>query len=186
MLKEKYQKLVIPKMREIFGYKNNLAVPRIIKVAINTGLGKILSNFDSSKRETIIQGISNDLSLICGQKPILTRAKKAISGFKIREGSVVGLKATLRGNRAYEFLERLINIALPRSRDFRGISLESIDKGGNLTTGVKEHIVFPEIQPEKSKITFGLEVTIVTDVKDRGEAIQLFRLIGFPLREEQK
>jgi len=183
MLKEKYQNLVIPKMRELFGYKNNLVTPRIIKVVINTGIGKILGNLDPSKREPIIQGVLNDLALISGQKPILTRAKKAISGFKTRENSIVGAKITLRENRAYEFLERLINVVLPRSRDFRGISFKTVDKRGNLTIGIGEHIVFPEIQPEKAKVAFGLEVTIVTNAKSKEEAIQFFKLMGFPLKE---
>jgi len=183
MLKEKYKNLVVPKMKEIFGYKNDLAAPRIIKVVVNTGFGKIISNLESSKKESVTQGILNDLALISSQKPIVTRAKKAVSGFKIRKNSIVGAKVTLRKNRAYNFLERLINIVLPRSRDFRGVSLKNIDKKGNLTIGIKEHIVFPEIQPEKTKVVFGLEVTIVSDAKTREEAIQFFKLMGVPLKE---
>jgi len=183
MLKERYKKIVIPKMREKFRYRNNLVVPRIMKVVINTGVGKILSNIDSSRKEVVTEGISYELALICGQKPIFTKAKKAISGFKTRKGSVVGAKVVLRKNRAYEFLDRLINIVLPRSRDFRGIPLRAIDKGGNLTIGIKEHMVFPEIQPEKSKAPFGLEVIIVINAKNREEAIEFFKLMGFPLRE---
>jgi len=186
MLKEVYKKVVIPKMRDFFKYKNDLAVPRIIKTVVNVGFGKILGGLDPSKNKPTIQSISNDLMLICGQKPILTKAKKAISGFKARKGSIVGAKVTFRGNRAYDFLERLINTALPRSRDFRGIPLKAIDKGGNLTIGVKEHLIFPEIQPEKSKVPFGLEITIVTNARTREEALNFFRLIGLPLKKEEK
>ena len=184
MLKTRYKKVVIPGMKKLFGYKNDLAVPSIQKIVINTSFGKIINNVDPSKKDDIIKNISHDVALICGQNPILTRAKKAISGFKLREDAIVGAKVTLRENRAYEFLARLINIALPRSRDFRGIPLKAVDKTGNLTTGIREQLVFPEIQPEKSKVVFGLEITVVSNAKTRREAIELFRLIGIPLREE--
>lgn len=184
MLSEKYQKTVIPQMKRSLGYKNDLAVPRMLKIVVNIGFGKILSNFDPSKRESMIQAISDDLTIICGQKPILTKVKKAISGFKVREGSVVGAKVTLRKSRAYEFLERLINIALPRSRDFQGIPLRAIDENGNLTIGIKEHLIFPEIHPEKSKVMFGLEITILTNAKTRKDAIEFFRLIGLPIKKK--
>ncbi len=183
-LQEKYKKEVIPEMKEKFGYKSVMAVPKITKVVVNVGVGKVLESVDPSKRENLLESISSDLALICGQKPIITKAKKAISGFKIRKGSSVGLKVTLRRKRMYDFLERLLNFALPRSRDFQGISQDCIDKGGNLTIGIKEHIVFPEIKPEKAKIIFGLEITIVTDAKSREEAIELYKLLGFPLKVE--
>lgn len=182
MLKEKYKKEVIPKMKKLFGYKSDMAVPKIEKVVLNTGIGKILNGTDPSKKEALIKSISQDLALISGQKPILTTAKKAVAGFKIRKGSPVGFKITLRKNRAFEFLARLINFALPRSRDFRGILQKSIDKNGNLTIGIREHITFPEIEPEKSKVIFGLEITVVTNAKTREEAVELFRLLGFPIR----
>lgn len=181
MLKEKYQKEVIPKMKEKFGYKNELAVPKIEKVVVNTGIGKILNNTDPSQREKVVQEIASDLAQITGQKPIVTKSKKSISAFKIRQGSIVGLKVTLRRQRMYDFLERLINIVIPRMRDFQGIPLKSIDKNGNLTIGIKEHIIFPEIQPEKTKRIFGLEITIVTNAKNKEEAIELFSLLNFPL-----
>lgn len=182
MLKEKYKKEVIPKMKKVFGYKSDMAVPKIEKVVLNTGVGKVFGGIDPSKRKTLIESIFQDLALLSGQKPILTSAKKAVAGFKIRKGSPVGLKITLRKNRAFEFLARLINSALPRSRDFRGILQKSIDKSGNLTIGVREHIVFPEIEPEKSKVIFGLEITVVSNAKTREEAVELFRLLGFPIR----
>jgi large subunit ribosomal protein L5 len=184
MLKEDYQKKVIPEMKKEFGYKNDLAVPRIEKVVINTGIGRILLNTDPSQREKTIEEISSDLALITGQKPLVTKSKKSISAFKLRKGMPVGLKVTLRRSRMFDFLDRLINIVIPRMRDFQGISRKSIDKNGNLTLGIKEHIIFPEIQPEKSKRIFGLEITIVTSAKTKEEAIRLFELIGFPLAKE--
>jgi len=176
-LKDKYTKEVIPKMKEKFGYKNNLAAPRIKKAVVNIGIGSIL------KDEKGQDFISRDLSLITGQKPVPTLAKKAISGFKTRQGMVVGLKVTLRGKRMFDFLSRLINIALPRTRDFRGLPPQSVDQGGNLSIGIKEHIVFPEILPEEVKKIFGLEITIVSNAKNREEAIELFRLLGFPIQK---
>ena len=174
--KEKFTKEVIPKMKERFGYKNNLAVPRILKVIVNTGTGKALKN------EKMQEMIAKNLAKITGQKPIFTLAKKAISGFKTRKGMIIGLKVTLRGKRMYDFLDRLIKAALPRIRDFRGIPEKSIDKEGNLTIGVKEHIIFPEIAQEEIKILFGLEIAIVTNAKKREEAIELFKLLGFPIK----
>jgi len=175
-LKEKYTKEVIPAMRKKFGYKNNLAVPKVVKVVVNTGIGKAL------KDKKMQEAIAKDLALITGQKPVSTLARGAISGFKIRKGMKVGLKVTLRGKKMYEFLERLIGTAIPRIRDFRGLPEKSIDKEGNLTVGIKEHIVFPEIAHEDVKTIFGLEVTVVTNAKDRKEAIELFKLLGFPIK----
>jgi len=163
-------------MRERFGYKNDLAVPKIEKVVVNAGIGKFLK--DEKAQETII----NDLAKITGQKPVYTLARKAISGFKIRKGMKVGLKVTLRKKRMYDFLDRLIHVAIPRIRDFRGIPEKSIDKEGNLSIGIKEHIIFPEIAHEDVKLIFGFEVTIVTNAKTREEAIELFKLLGFPIK----
>lgn len=178
MLQEKYKKEVVLKMKEKFGYKNDLSVPRIEKTIVNVGIGS--SGLKDEKAE---KAIAHDLSLITGQKSVPTLAKKAISGFKIRKGMVVGLKITLRGKRMFDFLSRLINIALPRTRDFRGLSLKSVDEGGNLSIGIKEHIIFPEISPEDIKRIFGLEVTVVTNAKKREEALELFKLLGFPIKE---
>jgi large subunit ribosomal protein L5 len=176
-IREKYIKEAIPAMREKFGYRNNMAVPRIMKVVVNTGIGRALK--DEKMQETI----ARDLAMITGQKAIPTLAKGAISGFKIREGMVVGLKATLRRKRMYEFLDRLVGAAIPRIRDFRGLPEESIDKRGNLNIGIKEHIIFPEIAHEDVRYIFGLEVAVVTNAKKREEAIELFRLLGFPIQK---
>jgi len=183
-LKEKYKNEVIPKMMEKFGYSSPMAVPRIEKVVLNAGIGKILGNIDASKREKAVEDMMADLALISGQKPIPTRAKKSISGFKVKKGAIVGLKVTLRRKRMYDFLARLIHLALPRVRDFQGISPDSFDQDGNLTIGIREHIVFPEIKPEKSKIHFGFEVCIVTTTKNKEESIELLKLLGFPIKEK--
>jgi len=182
-LPEKYQKEVIPSMQEKFGYKNNMAVPKIEKVIVNTGFGRLVSGKTSDEQKKIVDFILDDLALITGQKPILTQAKKSISGFKIQKGLPIGAMVTLRGKRMYDFLERLIQIALPRCRDFQGLEPNSIDKKGNLTIGIREHIAFPEILPEKAKNIFGLEITVVTDAKKREEGIKLLRFIGFPIKQ---
>jgi len=181
-LKEKYQKEVIPAMQEKFGYKNRMAVPKVEKVIVNTGFGRLAAEKTAEEQKKIQEAILNDLALICGQRPILTLARKSISGFKIRQGMPVGAQVTLRGKRMSDFLERLIHIVLPRSRDFRGIEPRAIDREGNLTIGIREHIAFPEILPEKAKDIFGLEVTVVTNAKSREEGIELLRLLGFPIK----
>jgi len=181
-LRDKYKEEVIPAMKEKFGYRNNLAVPRIEKVVVNTSFGKLISGKTSAEQKKIYEVILGDLSLITGQKPLLTSAKKSIAGFKIRQGMPVGAAVTLRGGRMEDFLERLIHIALPRSRDFRGIPTSSIDKKGNLTVAIKEHIAFPEILPEKARSIFGLEITIVTTADTREEGLELLKLLGLPLK----
>lgn len=186
MMQEQYKQEVIPKMKKRFGYSGVLEVPKIRNVVVHTGIGKLVAQKASKEQEQIAQQISRDLAIICGQKPLVTRAKKSIASFKLREGTPSGLKVTLRKKRMYEFLERFIYIALPRSRDFRGIGRNSVDQGGNLTIGLAEHTVFPEILPEEAVQNLGLEVTIVTDAKDREEALVLFELLGFPLQKEQK
>lgn len=178
-LKEKYIKEVVPAMMEKFGFKSNMAVPRIKKVTVNVGIGVLKDN-------KMQEAISSDLATITGQKPIPTKARKAIAGFKVREGMVVGLKVTLRGNRMFDFLSRLIDIAIPRIRDFRGLDLKSVDQGGNLNIGIKEHIIFLEIAPEKVKSIFGLEVSITTNAKNREQALELFNLLGFPIKYGKK
>jgi large subunit ribosomal protein L5 len=184
-LKEKYQKEVTPGMQEKFGYRNKAAVPRIEKVILNTGFGKMVSGKSSKEAEKIQEFILEHLALITGQKPVLTKAKKSISGFKIRKGIPIGARVTLRGQKMHDFLERLIHVALPRSRDFRGINEKSIDKNGHLTIGVREHIIFPEILPEKAKQIFGLEVIIVTTARTKEEGLELFKLLGFPIKLER-
>ena len=181
-LKEKYTKEVIPAMMKKFGYKNVMVAPKIEKVVVNTGLGRMIINKTSDEQKKAYKLILDDLASICAQKPILTKAKKSISGFKLREGMSIGAKVTLRGRKMHDFLERVIHIALPRFRDFRGIDLKSFDKEGNLTIAVKEHIVFPEVSPEKAKTIFGFEITVVTTAKSREESIELLRLFGFPIK----
>src|SRR4030042_5649504 len=178
MLQEKYKKEIVLLMKEKFVYKNNLAVPKIKKVVVNIGTGSF------SKDEQTRQLIAKDLTLITGQKPVSTLSKKDISAFKIRQGMVVGMKVTIRGKRMFDFISRLINIVLPRIRDFRGLSPDSIDKSGNLNIGIREYIIFPELSGEDIKKIFGLEVTVVTDAKKREEATELFKLMGFPIKSE--
>ncbi len=175
-LKEKYIKEVIPKMKEQFAYKNDLAVPRITKVVVNTGFSP------DAKDEKVQKEIMRDLSLITGQKASPRQAKKAEAGFKIRKGMIIGLAVTLRGRLMYDFLERLINIALPRGRDFRGLSDKNVDRAGNLNIGIKEQIIFPEISAENTRNIFGLEIAVVTTAKNRKEGLALFRLLGFPIK----
>ncbi|MBU2564267.1 50S ribosomal protein L5 [Patescibacteria group bacterium] len=176
-LKKKYIEEVVPKMKEKFGYTNILSVPKIKKTVVNIGI-----NVDISKDKNILEDIAKNLALITGQKPAPRQAKKAIAGFKIRQGMTLGLKVTLRGYRMYDFLSRLVNIVLPRTRDFRGLNLSCVDQSGNLNIGIKECIIFPEISQEKIKKNFGLEVSIVTDSKSKEESLELFNLLGFPIK----
>jgi len=180
--KEKYNKEVIPKMMEKFGYSNVMAVPKIVKVVINTGLGKSSIGKTGSEAKKFFEPIIADLSAICGQKAVLTKAKKSIATFKLREGMPIGARVTLRGSKMNDFLERMINIALPRSRDFAGISGLAFDSQGNLTIGVREHTIFPEISAEKTRIVFGFEITVVTNSKNKEESMELFKLLKFPIK----
>src|SRR4030042_4098538 len=175
-LKDKYKKEAVPLLKEKFNYSNNLAVPRILKTAVNVGIGKI--NKESDKIEEIISSVAE----ITGQKPAKTKARKAISGFKTRQGLEIGIKVTLRGKRMWQFLERLVNIALPRTRDFQGLEEKSIDGRGNLNIGIKEHTIFPEISAEKVKNIFGLQITVVTNARSQKEGIALFKALGFPIK----
>jgi len=180
-LRDKYQKEVIPQMRKIFGFRNDLMVPRIEKVVVNVGVGRLSqqANFN----DKILPETMNTLSIITGQKPKKAAAKKSIASFKIREGQTIGLKITLRGIRMYDFLDRLVKVVFPRVRDFRGIDLKNIDQGGNLSIGLREHLVFPEISPETSRVDFGLQIVIVSNAKKKEEAIELYRLLGIPLKK---
>ena len=176
-LKEKYIKEIIPEMEKKFGYKNNMAVPRVTKVVINMGLGKFLK--DGSKDD--MERITKDFTDIAGQKPVVTKAKKAIAGFKIREGMPVGLMATLRGTRMYEFLDKLIGVTLPQIRDFRGLNKKAFDRNGNFSIGIKEHIIFFEVNKDDIKHILGMEVNIVTTAKTDEEAYKLLKSLGFPI-----
>ncbi len=162
-------------MRGTFSYKNKLQAPRIVKVVVSTGIGKIK---DKKKTELI----QNRLAMITGQKAADRGAKKSIATFKVRKGDIVGYQVTLRGTRMYDFLDKVIHIALPRTRDFRGVSAKAIDSIGNMTLGIKEHTIFPETADEELKDVFGLAVTIVTTAKHVAEAEAFFRHIGVPLR----
>ena len=175
-ISEIYNTKVIPAMREKFGYKNVMAVPKIHKVVINIGIGKLK---DDKEREEV----KKFLKLICGQEPSPRPAKKAIAAFKTREGLIIGYQVTLRGKRMDDFISRLINIALPRMRDFRGIEHSAFDSRGNLTIGIKEYTVFPEMIGEDYKFLFGLEATIVTTAGTHEKGIELLRLLGFPIKK---
>lgn len=183
-LKEKYKKEAIGKMMEKFGYKNKLQVPSIKKVVLNTSFGKEVVGKTASEREKLHKNVLQDLALIAGQKPNLVKSKKSIAGFKLREGLEIAAVVTLRKKRMWDFLERLIYLSLPRSRDFKGLDLKSIDNEGSMSIGFKEHIMFPEIFTEKEKTIFGLQVTIVTNAKNKEEGLELFRLLGFPMKEK--
>jgi len=175
--KEYYKKEVIPKLRKDFGYTNIHAVPVVKYVTVNIGLGAGLK--DSKFLETTEQ----TLCRVTGQKPVKTKARKSISGFKIREGMVVGEKVTLRGPRMWDFLERLVKVTCPRIRDFQGLSLKSFDGRGNYSIGFKEHIAFPEIRSDEIELIHGLQVTIGTSAKTNKEAEALLRHLGFPLKQ---
>lgn len=173
-LKEKYNKSVGPELRKKFGYNNIMAVPRLSKVVINVGTGRL------SKEEKTLERMARDLSQLSGQKPLTTKSKQSIASFKVRQGAPVGLKITLRGRRMYDFIERLVNIALPRTRDFRGIQAKNLDRQGSLNIGIAEHSIFPEIQYEALKDIFSLQITVVTTAQKPEEALELLKLLGFP------
>jgi large subunit ribosomal protein L5 len=171
-----YREKIIPALQKKFSIKNVMAVPKVDKVVINIGIGKI------AKEAKIIERMTSDLALLSGQSPVFRKAKKSIAGFKSRQGTKSGLMVTLRGKKMYDFIDRFINISLPRSRDFRGIELSNFDKMGNLNMGIKEHSIFPEISYENIKDIFGLEITVVTTTNDREQGIELLRATGFPLK----
>ncbi len=176
-LKNKYYTQVFPVLKKELKRENILALPRIEKVTVNVGAGAFFR--DAEKMEEIL----NNLKIITGQKPVLTKARQAISGFKIRKGLEVGAKVTLRGNRQWDFLGRLINTVLPRIRDFQGLPQSFVDQAGNLNIGIKEQLVFPEIVPEKTKTIFGLQVIVTTTATNRKEGMELFRNLGFPIKK---
>jgi large subunit ribosomal protein L5 len=176
-LKTYFEEVVRKKLAEEFGYKNRLQVPTIQKIVINMGIGEGVN--DRRKVETA----ANDLGLIAGQKAVITKARKSIATFKVRDGQPIGCKVTLRKALMYEFLDRLINIALPRVRDFRGLSPKSFDGGGNYTIGIKEHIIFPEIDYDKAADIWGMDVTVCTSAKSDGEARALLTAFNFPFRQ---
>lgn len=171
-----YKDEITPKMMEKFQYKNVMQVPKIERVVVNIGVGEAIQN------PKALDGAVSDLTIITGQKPVITRAKKSIAGFKLREGMPIGCKVTLRGDRMYEFLDRLINLSLPRVRDFRGISPSAFDGRGNFALGIKEQTIFPEIEYDKIDKIRGMEVVIVTTAKTDEEGRELLRGMGMPFR----
>ncbi len=181
-LQEQYKKIVVPEMMKKFGYRSIMAVPRIEKIVVNCGFGKMVIGKGSGDREKVEEHISSSIALITGQKPSLRAAKQSIAAFKLRQGMIVGAVATLRKKRMYGFLEKLIWVVLPRSRDFRGIDSTCVTKQGDFTIGFKEYIAFPELQIEKEKGLFGLEVTISTSARTKDEGVELLKLLGFPFK----
>jgi large subunit ribosomal protein L5 len=177
-LREKYKKEVVPRLMELYGYKNIMQVPRLEKVALNIGLGEAIQDAKA------LESAERDLVAISGQHPVITRAKKSIAAFRLRAGMSVGLRVTLRGKRMYQFFEKLVNAALPRMREFRGISLNSFDGRGNYTLGLKEQIIFPEIEYDKIDKVRGLEISIVTTAKTDDEGRHLLELLGMPFARD--
>ena len=175
-LKEKYTKEVVPALMEKFGYKNIMQVPKLEKIVLNMGVGEAVGN------PKVLDSAVSDLTLIAGQKPILTRAKKSLAAFKLREGMPIGAKVTLRGERMYQFLDKFMNVALPRVRDFRGISARSFDGRGNYNIGLKEQIIFPEIEYDKIDKLRGMNISITTTAKTDEEAKALLSAFHFPFR----
>lgn len=175
-LKEYYEKEVAPGLMETFKYKNSMQVPRLDKIILNMGLGEALHNIK------LLDSAQEELKMIAGQQPVITRARKSIAAFKLREGMPIGCMVTLRKNRMYDFYYKLVNIALPRVRDFRGLSSKSMDGNGNYTLGIKEHIIFPEINYDKIDKIKGLNVSIVTTARTDEEGRALLRLLGMPFR----
>ena len=178
-LKEIYKKEIIPNLKTKFGYKNVNMSPKIEKIVINMGLG--LDGNDSK----IIKACENDLSMLTGQKPVVTKFKKSISNFKTRKGTSAGLKVSLRKDRMYEFLDRLVNIALPRIKDFRGLSPKGFDKSGNYTFGIKEHIIFPEVNFDKVEKIRGLDITVVIKSQNKDHSYELLKQFNFPFIEKE-
>ena len=176
-LQEQYNKQIIPALRKQFGYKNVMEVPKILKVVVNVGVGKVKE--DKKKIDQLVE----DLKKITGQAPVRAKAKKSIAGFKVRENQIVGVVCTLRGYKMYSFLDKLINVSLARVRDFQGVSANGFDGRGNYHLGLKEHLVFPEISSESLENIFGLEVSIVTNARKDEPARELLKLMNFPFKK---
>src|SRR5262245_15326506 len=177
-LLDRYQKEIVPALQKKLGRQNILSLPRLQKIVVNMGVGKAIQ--DKDRMELAVEALSQ----ITGQKPQVTRAKKAISGFRLRENMEIGCRVTLRGKRMYEFLDRLISMALPRIRDFRGVNPKSFDGNGNYNMGLTEQAIFPEIDPDKIKYTQGMDVTFVMSTRNDDESRELLRAFGMPFREE--
>ncbi len=171
---EKYKQQVVPQLMEKFRYKNKLSVPKIQKIVVNMGIGRATEN------KKLIEEATKHLSVIAGQKPLVTKARKAISGFKLRQNQAIGCKVTLRGNRMFEFLDRLVSIVLPRIRDFRGLSVKSFDGRGNYTLGLTEQVVFPEISVDTVEFVQGMDITLVITGNSNDQSCELLKLLGMP------
>jgi large subunit ribosomal protein L5 len=176
---ERYSKEVAPALFKSFGFKNIMQVPRVEKIVVNVGVGEALDN------PKALDAAASDLAIITGQKPVQTKARKSIANFKLREGRLIGTKVTLRGDRMWSFMDRLLNIALPRVRDFRGVSANAFDGRGNYTLGLKDQLVFPEIEYDKIDKLRGMEITIVTSAKNDEHARALLRLLGMPFSKKE-
>ena len=178
-MQEKYNTEVVPALRKAFDLQNIMQVPRIQKVVVNIGMGEAMDNPKS------LEAAVSDLTIIVGQKPVMTKARKSIANFKLREGRLIGTKVTLRGDRMWAFLDRLLNTALPRVRDFRGVSANSFDGRGNYTLGIRDQLIFPEIEYDKIDKLRGMEVTIVTTAKDDDQARVMLQLLGMPFSKKE-
>lgn len=177
-LREIYRQDAVPALTKQFSYANVMAVPKLVKINVNMGLGEAISN------AKVLDTASDELATITGQRPVVTKAKKSIAAFKLRQGMPIGVTVTLRGNRMYEFLDRLVNIALPRVRDFRGVSARSFDGRGNYTLGLRDQLIFPEIDYGKVDKTRGMNITIVTTARTDDEAYELLKLLGMPFAKK--
>jgi large subunit ribosomal protein L5 len=177
-LKEAYLKNIVPAMTKEFGYTNRMAVPKIQKISVNIGLGEATGN------SKLMDGAVNELSMIAGQRPVINKARKSIAAFKLREGMAIGCSVTLRGDRMYEFLDRLVSVTLPRVRDFRGVSSKSFDGRGNYTLGIKDQLIFPEIDYNKVEKTKGMNICITTTAKTDAEGLALLKHLGMPFRTQ--
>ena len=175
-IKDRYAKEIVPALKKEYSYRNVMAVPRLEKIVVNMGMGEAIQN------AKLLDSASDELSLITGQRPVITRAKKSIASFKLRKGMAIGCSVTLRGERMYEFFDRLVNIALPRVRDFRGLSTKSFDGRGNYTLGLRDQLIFPEIDYDKVSKLKGMNVCLVTTAGSDDEARTLLRLLGLPFR----
>ncbi len=178
-LHERYKNVIVPQLRNEFTFKNIMEVPRITKIVVNIGLGS-----ETQTDNKAVDNAVNDLTIITGQKPVVTKARKSIANFKLREGKTIGVKVTLRGNRMWSFLDRLMNVALPRVRDFRGIPGDAFDGRGNYTLGLREQLVFPEIDYDKIDKLRGMEITVVTTAKTDEHGRRMLQIMGMPFRKK--
>ncbi|CAB4815718.1 MAG: 50S ribosomal protein L5 [Actinobacteria bacterium] len=179
-LKERYDAEIRPQLKETLGLSNIMQVPRLTKIVLNSGVGK------ATQQQSLLEGAQRDFEAITGQKPAITRAKDSIAGFKLREGQAIGVKVTLRGDRAWEFFDRLVSLAIPRIRDFRGLSPKSFDGHGNYTFGVTEQLIFPEIEYDQIDSPRGMDITIVTTAHTNDEGRAFLSAFGFPFRQENR